>query len=108
MQYRPTTKTGRPLLSHQFSFFRYHSKPPSPNAKIATWSPDMNVIVYHGNGASRALLREREFWHEEPFVTKDEAKKLRTAGRVKFHILITTYEVALKVGRSVCPVLECW
>ena len=69
----------------------------------------MNVIVYHGNGASRALLREREFWHEEPFVTKDEAKKLRTAGRVKFHILITTYEVALKVGRwlggSVCVVL---
>lgn len=58
----------------------------------------MNVIVYHGNGSSRALLREREFWHEEPFVTKGEAKKLRSAGRVKFHILITTYEVALKVG----------
>ena len=57
----------------------------------------MNVIVYHGNGSSRALLREREFWHDEPFVTKDQSKKLRQAGRVKFHILITTYEVALKV-----------
>eukprot|EP00903_Cladosiphon_okamuranus_P007802 g7551.t1 len=69
-------------------------------SEIATWSPDMNVIVYHGNGASRALLREREFWHGEPFVRKDEAKKLRTAGRVKFHILITTYEVALKDVRE--------
>ena len=57
----------------------------------------MNVIVYHGNGSSRALLREREFWHAEPFVTKSQAAKLRSAGRVKFHILITTYEVALKV-----------
>lgn len=64
----------------------------------------MNVIVYHGNGTSRALLREREFWHEEPFVTKGDAKKLRAAGRVKFHILITTYEVALKVRRSCWPV----
>lgn len=58
----------------------------------------MNVIVYHGNGSSRALLREREFWHDHPFVSKEDAKKLRAAGRVKFHILITTYEVALKVS----------
>lgn len=57
----------------------------------------MNVIVYHGNGSSRALLREREFWYSEPFVSKEQASKLRSAGRVKFHILITTYEVALKV-----------
>lgn len=59
----------------------------------------MNVIVYHGNGSSRALLREREFWYSEPFVSKDQASKLRSAGRVKFHILITTYEVALKVNQ---------
>ncbi|CAN0150637.1 unnamed protein product [Ascophyllum nodosum] len=69
-------------------------------SEVATWSPDMNVIVYHGNGSSRALLREREFWHAEPFVTKSQAAKLRSAGRVKFHILITTYEVALKDVRE--------
>lgn len=62
----------------------------------------MNVIVYHGNGASRAILREREFWHSDPFVSKDDAKKLRSSGRVKFHILITTYEVALKVTCLLC------
>ncbi|CAM9789993.1 unnamed protein product, partial [Sphacelaria rigidula] len=53
----------------------------------------MNVVVYHGNGVSRSILRDKEFWHTEPFVSKDEAKKLKATGRVKFHILITTYEV---------------
>lgn len=85
-------------LSHPpLSLFVFVGCNVSPTSQIATWSPDMNVIVYHGNGSSRALLREREFWYSEPFVTKDQASKLRSAGRVKFHILITTYEVALKV-----------
>lgn len=67
----------------------------------------MNVIVYHGNGDSRAILREQEFWHSEPFVSKADAKKLKAAGRVKFHILITTYEVALKVSRYRSSVRIC-
>lgn len=61
----------------------------------------MNVIVYHGNGTSRAMLRELEFWYAEPFISKEDARKLRAAGRVKFHILITTYEVALKVKTAI-------
>ncbi|GJN33329.1 hypothetical protein PR202_gb21917 [Eleusine coracana subsp. coracana] len=49
------------------------------------WLPDMNVVVYVGNRASREMCQQHEFY---------SSKK---GGRhVKFHTLITTYEVILK------------
>ncbi|KAK3127929.1 hypothetical protein QOZ80_7AG0580300 [Eleusine coracana subsp. coracana] len=49
------------------------------------WLPNMNVVVYVGNRASREMCQQHEFY---------SSKK---GGRhVKFHTLITTYEVILK------------
>ncbi len=54
---------------------------PAWQMQLAQWAPDLNVIAYTGNGASRDMIREHEF---------GSAKKL------KFNVLLTTYEFALK------------
>ena len=49
--------------------------------QFETWAPDLNVIAYIGNSASRDMIREYEF---------GPAKK------TKFNVLVTTYEFILK------------
>ena len=49
--------------------------------QLAQWAPALNVIAYHGNTASRQIIREHEF---------GPSKKL------KFNLLLTTYELVLK------------
>jgi SNF2 family DNA or RNA helicase len=65
-------------------------------SEIDAWSPDMNVVVYHGNAEAREVLRAREWWFDEPFVSRDTAKALRKAGIPKFNVMVTTFEVALR------------
>nr|CAB3455221.1 unnamed protein product [Digitaria exilis] len=49
------------------------------------WLPNMNVVIYVGNRASREMCQQYEFFSD------------KKGGRhVKFHTLITTYEVILK------------
>jgi chromodomain-helicase-DNA-binding protein 1 len=50
--------------------------------QLAQWAPDLNVIAYTGNGESRKIIREYEMY--------DQKKKL------KFNLLLTTYEYVLK------------
>ncbi|GFO50432.1 chromodomain-helicase-DNA-binding protein 1, partial [Plakobranchus ocellatus] len=47
------------------------------------WAPEMNVIIYMGDVSSRTVLREQEWRHP--------GNK-----RLKFNVLITTYEILLK------------
>ncbi|KAI5476979.1 ATP-dependent DNA helicase Hrp3 [Pseudohyphozyma bogoriensis] len=54
---------------------------PAWQMQLAQWAPDLNVIAYTGNGASRAMIREHEFG---------------AAKKIKFNVLLTTYEFALK------------
>ena len=54
--------------------------------EFETWT-DFNVIVYHGSSASRQMLQDYEFYFKEE---SSKGKKV-----VKFHALITTYEVLL-------------
>ena len=49
----------------------------------ALWAPTMNVVTYLGDGASRAIIQAKEFYFD------DNPRK------VKFNMLITTYETAL-------------
>jgi chromodomain-helicase-DNA-binding protein 1 len=49
--------------------------------QFENWAPDMNVISYTGNTASREMIRQYEF---------GPARKL------KFNVLVTTYEFVLK------------
>lgn len=54
---------------------------PAWQMQLAQWAPQLNVIAYIGNGPSRAMIRDHEF---------GSSKKL------KFNVLLTTYEFALK------------
>ncbi|RLN74945.1 hypothetical protein BBJ28_00017162, partial [Nothophytophthora sp. Chile5] len=54
-----------------------------------TWTT-MNCVVYHGNSASRELIRSFEFHYLDGKLRPDKKKPFR------FNILVTTYEVAIK------------
>ena len=51
--------------------------------EFATWAPDINVVVYIGDIYSRNKIREHEWCHP--------GNK-----RLKFNVLLTTYEILLK------------
>ncbi|XP_055489251.1 chromodomain-helicase-DNA-binding protein 1 isoform X2 [Leucoraja erinacea] len=51
--------------------------------EIELWAPQMNVVVYLGDISSRNMIRTYEWMHPQ---TK----------RLKFNILLTTYEILLK------------
>lgn len=65
-------------------------------SELASWAPDMNVVLYHGSADARDFLVQQEFYYNEPFVEKATAVKLKKQCITKFHVLITTYEVCLK------------
>ncbi|KAL7692792.1 putative chromodomain-helicase-DNA-binding protein [Plasmopara halstedii] len=54
-----------------------------------TWTT-MNCVVYHGNSASREIIRDFEFNYLDANLRPDKKKMYR------FNILVTTYEVAIK------------
>nr|CCA16095.1 KIAA1416 protein putative [Albugo laibachii Nc14] len=54
-----------------------------------TWTC-MNCIVYHGNTEAREVIREYEFYFMNENGKPDKKKPFR------FHIIVTTYEVAIK------------
>jgi len=65
-------------------------------SELRAWAPDMNVILYHGSADARDFLVKQEFYYTDQFVPKATAVKLKKQHITKFHVLITTYEVALK------------
>jgi len=64
--------------------------------EASTWAPDLNVLVYHGNADSRQVLREYEFYFDEPYIRPEDAYYLKQNNIVKFDILLTTYETVIK------------
>ncbi|KAF7730273.1 hypothetical protein EC973_002516 [Apophysomyces ossiformis] len=52
-------------------------------AEFKQWAPAMNVICYIGNRQSRKVIREQEFY-------------LAGTKKLKFNVLVTTYEIVLK------------
>ena len=65
-------------------------------SELKSWAPDLNVVLYHGSADAREFLVQHEFYFSEPFVSKQDAARLRKQHVTKFHVLITTYEVVLK------------
>ena len=57
---------------------------PNWEREFARWAPQLNCIAYHGAQASRSLCRETEFFFGG-----------RSSGRLKFHVLISSYEIVL-------------
>eukprot|EP00980_Cylindrotheca_fusiformis_P012454 scaffold3054_cov129-Cylindrotheca_fusiformis.AAC.18 len=65
-------------------------------SEALTWAPDLNVVLYHGSADARDFLVKQDFYYTDQFVAKATAIKLKKQHVTKFHILITTYEVAMK------------
>lgn len=65
-------------------------------SELASWAPDMNVVLYHGSADAREFLVKEEFYYTEQFVPKANVSKLKKLHITKFHVLITTFEVVLK------------
>lgn len=65
-------------------------------SEAKNWAPDLNVVLYHGRADARDFLIKQDFFYTDQFVPHSRSKKLRKQHVTKFHILITTYEVAMK------------
>jgi len=60
--------------------------------EFSIWGDKFNVLVYAGNQASRALIRQREFY----FKIKNPLKKSKKKTLMpKFNALITSYDTAI-------------
>jgi chromodomain-helicase-DNA-binding protein 4 len=58
------------------------------------WAPDMYVVTYVGGKDARAVLREHEFSFDENAIRSGQkASKFRAGYKVKFHVLLTSYEM---------------
>lgn len=58
------------------------------------WAPDMYVVTYLGPKDARAVIREHEFSFDDNAIRGGtKASKLRQGCRVKFHVLLTSYEM---------------
>ena len=61
--------------------------------EFALWAPEFYVVSYVGDKDSRAVIREHELSFEDNAVRKgDKASRIR-ASTVKFHVLLTSYEL---------------
>ncbi|CAB4062385.1 CHD4 [Lepeophtheirus salmonis] len=57
------------------------------------WAPEFYVVSYVGDKDSRAIIREHELSFEDNAVRKgDKASRIK-ASTVKFHVLLTSYEL---------------
>ncbi|KAK5875801.1 hypothetical protein CesoFtcFv8_026843 [Champsocephalus esox] len=77
------------------------------------WAPDFYVVTYSGDKDSRAIIRENEFSFDESAVKGGKrAFKLRRDATIKFHVLLTSYELvtidqtALKSMDWACLVVD--
>ncbi|XP_077444255.1 chromodomain-helicase-DNA-binding protein 3 isoform X3 [Stigmatopora argus] len=58
------------------------------------WAPDFYVVTYAGDKDSRAIIRENEFsFDDSPAKGGRRAFKMRRETPVKFHVLLTSYEL---------------
>ncbi|XP_032439519.1 chromodomain-helicase-DNA-binding protein 3 isoform X2 [Xiphophorus hellerii] len=76
------------------------------------WAPDFYVVTYTGDKDSRAIIRENEFTFDDSIKTGKKAFKLRREAPIKFHVLLTSYELvtidqtALKSIEWACLVVD--
>ncbi|XP_073223963.1 CHD3-type chromatin-remodeling factor PICKLE isoform X2 [Cicer arietinum] len=66
--------------------------------EFANWAPQMNVVMYSGSAQARRIIREYEFYFPKnpKKMEKKKSKKIvtkRKLERVKFDILLTSYEM---------------
>jgi len=61
--------------------------------EFALWAPEFYVVSYIGDKDSRVIIRENELSFEENAVRKSDKASRIKASTVKFHVLLTSYEL---------------
>ncbi|KAK9828698.1 hypothetical protein WJX72_001585 [[Myrmecia] bisecta] len=70
---------------------------PNWEREFATWAPQLNVVTFAGNQAARDTIKQYEFLVSAQ-APPGKGKGSRAAdhqARIKFHVLLTSYEMAL-------------
>lgn len=62
---------------------------PNWMAEFSAWTPNLNVIEYHGSAKARAMIRQYE-WHAAGI-----SNSKKCLGAHKFNVLLTTYEMVI-------------
>ncbi|CAF1121099.1 unnamed protein product [Adineta ricciae] len=58
------------------------------------WAPDMYVVTYTGDREARSVIRKHEFSFEDDAIRAGpRASRIKTGAKVKFHALLTSYEL---------------
>ncbi|KAG9351689.1 hypothetical protein JZ751_022940 [Albula glossodonta] len=58
------------------------------------WAPDFYVVTYTGDKESRSIIRENELTYDDSVIKGGKkAFKLRREAPIKFHVLLTSYEL---------------
>jgi len=58
------------------------------------WAPDMYVVTYTGDKEARSVIRKHEFSFEDDAIRAGpRASRIRSGAKVKFHALLTSYEL---------------
>jgi chromodomain-helicase-DNA-binding protein 7 len=52
--------------------------------------------MLHGSAEAREMVVNNEFYYQEPHCSKADATALQRANTYKFHVLLTTFEMATK------------
>ncbi|KAG8093796.1 hypothetical protein GUJ93_ZPchr0012g21180 [Zizania palustris] len=79
--------------------------------EFATWSPQMNVVMYFGSASSRENIKKHEFYY--PRVKPKKLKKKKASpsneekrqSRIKFDVLLTSYEM-INMDSNVLKTIE--
>lgn len=67
---------------------------PNWEREFELWAPELYVVSYHGDGKSRAVIREHEFsFDDKCMATYAKPSRLRDGCHTKFHVLLTSYEM---------------
>ncbi|KAI3382491.1 hypothetical protein SNEBB_001112 [Seison nebaliae] len=58
------------------------------------WAPEMYIVTYTGDKASRCVIREHEFSFDEKAMGMiNKPSKMKNNCQTKFHVLLTSYEL---------------
>ncbi|KAA6426343.1 MAG: CHD3-type chromatin-remodeling factor PICKLE-like, partial [Trebouxia sp. A1-2] len=69
---------------------------PNWEREFALWAPQLNVVPFIGNQAGRTVIKTHELYADPSQVkgkTKAHSRHAELQARVKFHVLLTTYEM---------------
>ncbi|KAK2710509.1 hypothetical protein QYM36_011889, partial [Artemia franciscana] len=66
--------------------------------EFETWAPGFYVVTYGGSQSCRRQIQNHDFSFEQADVHSRSKISRRKANTVKFHVLLTSYEMVSKVG----------